>query len=59
MVQIGGWSKQSEIDDDLKQFIFIKEDDDTVFLKMGDFKTFAEFLSSLIGQTEEEKKDGK
>lgn len=56
----GKWGKPfGDIDDDLKQFILVQEDDDTVFVKMGDFKTFADFLSSLIGQTEEEKKDGR
>lgn len=56
----GKWSKPSgEIDDDLKRFILFNEEDDASFIKMGDFKLFADFLSSLIGQTEEDKKDGK
>lgn len=54
----GKWSKPyGDIDEELKHFII--QEDDTSLIKMGDFKIFANFLSSLIGQIIEEKKDGK
>jgi hypothetical protein len=54
----GEWSKPiREIDEDLKRFIL--EDGANTLVKMGDFKIFADFLSSLIGQTIEEDNNGK
>jgi hypothetical protein len=53
----GKWTNpQGDIDDDLKQFIDEKAD---AKIKLRDFKIFADFLSSLIGQPTDEKKDAK
>ena len=54
----GKWNKPYlEVENDLKQFI--EEDADFTKIKMGDFKMFTDFLSLLIGQPTDERKDAK
>ena len=56
----GKWSTMpKDIDDALNHFIIKDKTTTDIHTKIGDFKVFSEFLSSLIGHIGEEEKDGK
>jgi hypothetical protein len=56
----GKWSTmQKDTNDTLYHFITEDETTNNIHTKIGDFKAFSEFLSSLIGHMDEEEKDGK
>lgn len=56
----GKWSIMLKDDNDvLNQFVIKGKTTTDIYTKIGDFKVFSEFLSSLIGHIEEEEKDGK
>jgi hypothetical protein len=56
----GKWSTMpKDVDDALNHFIVKDKTTTEIHTKIGDFKVFSEFLSSLIGHIGEEEKDGK
>ncbi|MDL2212739.1 SIR2 family protein [Bacteroides sp. OttesenSCG-928-D19] len=56
----GKWSTMpKDVDDALNHFIIKDTTSTDIHTKIGDFKVFSEFLSSLIGHIGEEEKDGK
>jgi hypothetical protein len=56
----GKWATMpKDVDDALNHFIVKDKTTADIHTKIGDFKVFSEFLSSLIGHIGEEEKDGK